>query len=122
MSETDARAEYIQKIQNAGLLDAAFLLFYYNAWVLRWGPSSDSPAELDVSEILPDLSQSAYEQAGIQAQRMWNGAGEVALAYYEYPGVKQTFEEALAAFEAAHPGFSSESYGLALNAAYVKLR
>jgi hypothetical protein len=122
MDQAKTRADYIRRIQAARLLDAVFLLFYYNEWTRRWGPLSERPPALDLSEALPTLSRSTYEHALALANRMWSGATPVSLALLKYPEAKRSYEEELTAFKAENPGFSDESYNLALDAACVIFR
>ncbi|WP_061531848.1 hypothetical protein [Collimonas arenae] len=122
MDRTEQRADYIRKIRAAQLLDAVFLLFYYNEWTRKWGPPSERPPALDLSEVLPALSQPAYEHALALVKRMWKDATAVGLALFKYPRAKRTFEEELIAFKMGNPGFNEEAYELAMHAAFVALR
>lgn len=122
MDRAEERADYIGKIRAAQLLDAVFLLFYYNEWSRRWGPQSERSPELDLSEALPGLSQPTYEHALALVKQMWKDATAVGLAFYKYPQAKRTFEEELVAFKTENPGFSEESYALAKHAAFISLR
>lgn len=122
MDRAEERADYIGKIRAAQLLDAVFLLFYYNEWSRRWGPQSERPPELDLSEALPALSQPTYDHALALVRRMWKDATAVGLAFYKYPQAKRTFEEELVAFNMENPGFSEESYEMAKHAAFISLR
>lgn len=122
MERTEERADYIGKIRAAELLDAVFLLFYYNEWSRQWGPQSERPPEIDLSEALPTLSQPTYEHALALARRMWKDATAVGLAFHQYPQAKRTFEEEVVAFKTENPGFSEESYEMAKHAAFISLR
>jgi hypothetical protein len=53
---------------------------------------------------------------------MWADATEVGLAFFKYPQARRTFEEELVAFKTKNPGFSEESYELAMHAAFISLR
>jgi hypothetical protein len=122
MDQAEQRADYIRKIRDAQLLDAVFLIFYYNEWSRRWGPRSERPPALDLSEALPTLSHPNYVHALALAKRMWADATEVGLAFFKYPQARRTFEEELVAFKTKNPGFSEESYELAMHAAFISLR
>jgi hypothetical protein len=118
--DDNERKTYIERIRTADVLDAVFLITYYNSSVRMVGPRS-RPA-LEVSQVLPELSQTHYELAQARVDRMLRAADDVGLAYYQYPEAGHSLEEAVTLFEAGNPGFGKESYGLAVNAAYVKFR
>lgn len=122
MDRAGERANFIGKIQAAQLVDAVFLLFYYNEWMCRWGLRSEQPPTLEISEVLPELSQPACENALTLVRRMWKGAEAVGLAFYRYPVAKRTYEEELVVFKFENPGFCEESYNLALHAAFITFR
>ncbi|BCF97964.1 hypothetical protein PPGU19_025330 [Paraburkholderia sp. PGU19] len=122
MDQTKQRAEYIRKVRSAQLLDAVFLFFYYNKWKRNWGPRSERPPTLELSDVLPELSQPAYEHALTLVARMWKGAEAVGLAFFRYPEAKRTYEEERIAFKLENPGFSEESYELAIHAAFITFR
>jgi hypothetical protein len=119
---SDERENYIRKIRAAQLLDSVFLLFYFNGWKRHWGPPLERPPRIELSEVLPGLSQATYEHTLPSVQRMWKDADAVALAYFKYPQAKRTYEEELTAFKANNPGFSEKAYELAIDAHLVELR
>ena len=46
----------------------------------------------------------------------------VAQAFFRYPGVAQTYEEALAKMKQDNPGYGERCYSLAVDAALVAMR
>lgn len=122
MERIEQREGYIRRIRTASLLDAVFLLFYYNEDARQWGSPSERPPVLDWRDVLPAVSQPTYEYALTLTKQMWEGRTAVGLAVFKYPQAKRPFKEELVAFKAGNPGFSEQSYDLAIQTACIELR
>ncbi len=101
------RESYVQRAKAAQLLDAVFLVHYYNAWRQKWGPPP---------------KQGQYADTLRLAQRMLDEASHVAMAMLKYPQAARSAEEEMQRFKNNNPGFSEESYTLAVSAAVIAFR
>ncbi len=114
------RATYVERAMRAPLLDAAFLVHHFNTRVRRAG-LADEPPEIQPSEVLTDFDEGPWRDALSRAVRLADSAYDVGAAYFGYEGARP-FEEQVAVFRASNPGYSDESYELAIEAGVRAMR
>ncbi len=115
------RASFVRDAQSKSLLDAAFLCYYFNCFSKKWGPGV-KPPDIHLAEIFPSLDTETSLDAITRSSRLFDDANRPAMARLGYREVESNYEEALAGFRDSNPGFSEESYDLALHAAMVNNR
>ncbi len=119
--DMEERGRCIQDASSKGLLDGVFRCYYYNNFTKRWGPGL-KPTDVSVHEIFPSISDSVVADLVRCSARLFGDADQPAMARLGYPDLSMSYEDALLRFKASNPGFSDDSYRLALHAAMVNNR
>lgn len=121
VNDSEVRARCVRDATSKSVLDAAFLCYYYNCFTKNWGPGM-KPTDIDLAEVFPSLAAGTRLDALMRSARLFDDANRPAMARLGYREVESTYDEALARFRDDNPGFSEESYDLALQAAMVNNR
>lgn len=117
----EVRAEYISEAKNVALLDAAFLINYYNRDVKRWGPGP-MPEDIAPQEVFGELDENAYKDALKKSQKLMAESGLVGMAFFKYQAVTISYEDAVNKLRDENPGFSEKNYGLAIHCGIRDMR
>ncbi len=121
INSSEDRTRFIQEALSKDVLDAAFLCYYYNSFHKNWGPG-EKPSDITIADIFPLLSSETVSDAFIRSAKLFKDADLPAMARLGYSEVEMTYEHALERFKDGNPGFSDDSYELALHAAMVNNR
>jgi hypothetical protein len=121
LNDLEERERHISEAKSLGFLDAAFLCYYYNHFRKRWGPG-EKPLDIRVSEIMPSVVSEVAASAMSKCEEMFSAANLPAMASLGYSEITISHEEALKRFKHFNPGFSEDSYALALHAAIINNR
>lgn len=105
------RRRYLKRARAAALLDAVFLVEYYNAHVRREGIPGE-PAAIALGEVLDPPEEADVADARVRSAKLLADAFDVGAAYFGYEG-SAPYEERLARFRSDNPGFGEASYELA---------
>ncbi len=115
------RADYIAKAKQAAFLDAVFLMYYYNCDRRRLA-GHPKPAEITPGEVFDDYNVAMYEEALIRSRNLLSGSNTVGMAFFQYPSVSISYEEAVEKLRADNPGFSAKSYNITIDTGLRAMR
>jgi hypothetical protein len=115
------RDRYVRAAQASPLLDAAFLILFYNRDVKRW-ESDPKPPEIDPMEVLPSIREPEFSEALRRARRMYEQASDVGKAFHALETSDRTYEQELEHFKEENPGFGDGCYALAIGAGIREMR
>ena len=119
--DLEERARYVAEAKEAAFLDAVFLINYYNRDTKRWGPRP-KPDDITPREVFSEFDASTYEDALRRSQQLLAKNGFVGMAFFEFPSVTISYEDAVKKFREENPGFNDKSYGIAINAGIRDMR
>jgi hypothetical protein len=123
--EASALAEregYVDEAKQAEYLDAVFLIRYYNAHRLRWGPPP-KPPEIDPVEVFGVRFDRAKFSDGVdRVDGLLRDATAVAMAEFGYPEATRTADEEMRLLKQRYSGFSDRAFEHALHSASVAMR
>ena len=120
-TEHDRREHWLKRAKAAALLDAAFLVHYYNSRARHQGPQPSSAA-IEVSEVFSDVEKQEIQEVRERASKLLSYSVKLGLAFYKYAGATRTYEEEFNCFVNENPDFSDESYNLVASIGMLDMR
>lgn len=119
--DLEQREKYIAEAKAAPFLDAVFLIIYFNREFRRWGPGP-KPEAITPQEVFADFDVSEYDDAARRSWDLLTGSSVVGMAFFKYPSVALSYEDALKKFYNDNPGFGGRSYALAIHVGTQAMR